>query len=125
PDFAGRIITAQSFVGGDPCLDTEGPGTFVAGEIAANLGAQGVVGVAYTSHLLIAKGVRPDGTIPLDAEANAIRWAADHGARVINLSLGGVRAPVTPNRDTYSPLEASAVAYAYSKGAVLVAAVGN
>jgi subtilisin family serine protease len=44
---------------------------------------------------------------------------------VINLSLGGVRDPLHPNRDTYSKLEASAVAYAYAKGAVLVAAVGN
>jgi len=44
---------------------------------------------------------------------------------VINLSLGGVRDPVHTNRDTYSPVEASAVAYAYAKGALLVAAVGN
>ena len=44
---------------------------------------------------------------------------------MINLSLGGVRDPVHLNRDTYSQLEASAVAYAYAKGAVLVAAVGN
>ena len=44
---------------------------------------------------------------------------------MINLSLGGVRDPGHPNRDTYSALEASAVAYAYAKGALLVAAVGN
>src|SRR5207244_5825948 len=42
-----------------------------------------------------------------------------------NRSLGGVRDPLTPQRDTYSALEAKAIAYAYSKGAVLVAAVGN
>ena len=95
------------------------------GIIAANLDTQGIVGIAYTAQLLIAKVVKPDGTIPLEAEAAAIRWAADQGARVINLSLGGVRDPVHPNRDTYSPLEASAVAYAYAKGALLVAAVGN
>jgi subtilisin family serine protease len=125
PDFAGRIADSRSFVGGNPLVDTEGHGTFVAGEIAANLDAQGIVGIAYTSQLLIAKVVRADGTIPLDAEAAAIRWAADQGAKVINLSLGGVRDPAHPNRDTYSPLEASAVAYAYAKGALLVAAVGN
>jgi subtilisin family serine protease len=125
PDFAGRIADGRSFVGGDWRVDTEGHGTFVAGEIAANLDTQGIVGIAYTSQLLIAKVVRADGTIPLAAEASAIRWAADQGARVINLSLGGVRDPVHLNRDTYSALEASAVAYAYSKGAVLVAAVGN
>jgi thermitase len=125
PDFQGRILDARSFVGGDPCTDTEGHGTFVAGEVAANLDAQGIVGMAYTSQLLIAKVVRPDGTIPLPAEAAAIRWAADSGARVINLSLGGVRDPVHTERDTYSTLEAAAVAYAYAKGAVVVAAVGN
>ena len=125
PDFAGRILVAKSFVGGNPCVDTEGHGTFVAGEIAANLGTNGIVGIAYTAQLLIAKVVTPDGTIPLQAEADAIRWSVDNGARVINLSLGGVRDPQDPTRDTYSTLEAQAVAYAYSKGAVLVAAVGN
>jgi subtilisin family serine protease len=125
PDFAGRIADMRSFVGGDPCIDTEGHGTFVSGIIAANLDSSGIVGMAYTSQLLVAKVVKPDGTIPLAAEAAAIRWAADSGARVINLSLGGVRDPFHKNRDTYSQLEASAVAYAYAKGAVLVAAVGN
>jgi subtilisin family serine protease len=125
PDFAGRIADSRSFVGGSPLVDTEGHGTFVAGLIGANLDTQGIVGMAYSSQLLIAKVVKPDGTIPLEAEAAAIRWAADQGARVINLSLGGVRDPVHANRDTYSPLEASAVAYAYAKGALLVAAVGN
>lgn len=125
PDFQGRILDRRSFVGGDPCVDTEGHGTFVAGVIAANLDTVGIVGMAYTSQLLVAKVVKPDGTIPLAAEAAAIRWAADNGAQVINLSLGGVRDPLRPSRDTYSAMEAQAVAYAYSKGAVLVAAVGN
>jgi subtilisin family serine protease len=125
PDFQGQIVERRSFVGGDPCVDTEGHGTFVAGEIAAKLDSQGIVGIAYSAQLLIAKVVSAEGTIPLAAEAAAIRWAADNGARVINLSLGGVRDPENANRDTYSALEASAIAYAYSKGAVLVAAVGN
>ena len=125
PDFAGRIVAEKTFVGGNPCVDTEGHGTFVAGEIAADLGTQGIVGMAWTAQLLIAKVVTPNGEIPLTAEANAIRWAVDNGARVINLSLGGVRDPANLSHDTYSSLEASAVAYAYSKGAVLVAAVGN
>jgi len=125
PDFAGRVLDARSFVGGNPFTDTVGHGTFVAGEIGANLDGQGAVGIAYSAQLLIAKVTKPDGTIPLDAEVAAIRWAADSGARVINLSLSGVRDPVHPTRDTYSPAEASAVAYAYAKGAVVVAAVGN
>ena len=125
PDFQGRLLDAQSFVGGDPCVDTEGHGTFIAGEIAANLDTQGIVGIAYASQLLVAKVVKTDGTIPLAAEAAAIRWAADNGARVINLSIGGVRDPVHPDRDTYSSVEARAVAYAQAKGALVVAAVGN
>ena len=44
---------------------------------------------------------------------------------MINLSLGGVRDPLDPELDTYSPLEQAAVEYAYSKGVVVVAAVGN
>src|SRR5437763_1063919 len=125
PDFQGRLAAEKSFVGGDPCTDTQGHGTFIAGIIAASLDTQGIAGIAYMSQLLIAKVVKNDGTIPLDAEAAAIRWAADSGARVINLSLGGVRDPRHPHRDTYSAREASAVAYAYAKGAVVVAAVGN
>ena len=125
PDLQGRIVAKQTFVGGDPCTDTEGHGTVVAGVIAGNLDSTGIVGIAYSAQLLIAKVVRPDGNIPLQAEADAIRWAADQGAQVINLSLGGVRDPAHPNRDTFSQLEADAVAYAYGKGALLVAAVGN
>ena len=59
------------------------------------------------------------------AEAEAITWAADQGARVINLSIGGVRDPTTASLDTFSPPERDAIAYAYSKGVVVVSAVGN
>ena len=44
---------------------------------------------------------------------------------MINLSLGGVRDPLNPERDTFSPLEAAAVEYAVARGVVVVAAVGN
>jgi subtilisin family serine protease len=125
PEFAGRIAAAKSFVGGSPFLDTEGHGTFVAGVIAANLDGQGVAGMAPNAQLLVAKVVERDGSIPLDAEVKAIRWAADQGARVINLSLSGQRDPVHAGQDTYDRNEAAAVAYAYAKGAVVVAAVGN
>jgi subtilisin family serine protease len=125
PDFQGRVADVRSFVGGNPCTDTEGHGTFVAGIIAANMDSTGIVGIAYGAQLLIAKVVRSDGTIPLQAEANAIRWAADSGAQVINLSIGGLRDPVHLDRDTYSALEQSAIEYANSRGALLVAAVGN
>jgi hypothetical protein len=125
PDFKGRIAATRSFVGGSACNDAIGHGTIVAGEIAGDLGTNGIVGIAYSAQLLVAKVVRSDGTIGLSAEANAIRWAANQGARVINLSLGGVRDPHNPRVDSYSKLEANAVAYANAKGVLVVAAAGN
>ncbi len=126
PDFAGRIALAKSFVGGSALTDEQGHGTFVAGEIAASIdNGVGIAGIAFPAQLLIAKVVGADGTISLEAESAAIHWAVDHGARVINLSLGGLRDPGEPSNDTYSALEAAAVSYAVSKGVVVVAAVGN
>ena len=89
PEFAGRIADARSFVGGD-VLDREGHGMFVAGIVAAAIDNNvGIAGIAFPAQLLVAKVVRPDGTISPEAEARGIRWAVDAGARVINLSLGG------------------------------------
>jgi hypothetical protein len=126
PEFLGRIVAAKSFVPGSPLQDTQGHGTFVAGEIAANaFNGEGIAGLAFNADLMIAKVVDASGNVSLEGEVAAIRWAVDHGARVVNLSLGGVRDPLNPRLDTYSPLEQAAVDYAYSKGAVVVAAVGN
>jgi subtilisin family serine protease len=121
-----RIVAGKSFVGDDWRTDSQGHGTFVAGIIGARTNdGQGIAGMAYGAELLVAKVVAEDRTIPLEAEARAIRWAIAEGARVINLSLGGLRDPFNPSRDTFSPLEAAAVAYAVRHGAVVVAAVGN
>jgi subtilisin family serine protease len=125
PDLATQIANEKSFVGGSACSDTEGHGTIVAGEIAGELNAAGVVGLAFNSQLLVAKVVAPDGTIPLKAEAAGIRWAVNQGAQVVNLSFGAVRDPHDPALDAYSKVEARAVAYAVEKGATVVAAVGN
>jgi hypothetical protein len=126
PEFKGRIAAAKSFVGGSPYTDEQGHGTFVAGEIGANpTNGIGIAGLAFNAQLIVAKVVQRDGTVSLKGEVAAIRWAVAQGARVINLSLGGVRDPLDPRFDTYSPLEQAAVEYAYSKGVVVVAAVGN
>jgi serine protease len=126
PDLAKKILDAKSFVGGSARVDTFGHGTFVAGLIGAGHdNGIGIAGLAPSAELLIAKVVTKSRTIPVDAEAQAIRWSVDNGARVINMSLGGVRDPLDPERDTYSRLEADAVAYAVSNGVVVVAAVGN
>jgi subtilisin family serine protease len=126
PDLQAKLFVAKSFVKGKAMRDTEGHGTFVAGEIAAatNNGI-GIAGIGLPVQLLVAKVVRSDGTIPLRAEASAIRWAVNQGARVINLSLAGLRDPLAKRRDTFSPLEAAAIRYAVAKHVVVVAAVGN
>jgi hypothetical protein len=126
PDLVGRVVAARSFVGGSPYRDDAGHGTFVAGEIAANpSNGVGIAGLAFNARLIVGKVVTADGEVSLQAEVAAIRWAVAQGAQVINLSLGGVRDPLDPSRDTYSPLERAAVEYAYSRGVVVVAAVGN
>lgn len=127
PDLAGQVAKSKSFVngGGSGCTDDQGHGTIVAGEIAGALNSPGIIGLAFSSQLLVAKVVAADGTIPIKAEAAGIRWAVDQGARVVNLSFGAVRDPLNPSLDTYSKVEAKAVAYAVKKGAVVVAAVGN
>jgi hypothetical protein len=125
PDLKGRILEAKSFVGGSP-TDEQGHGTFVAGEIAAGIDdGRGIAGLAASPRLLIAKVVRSDGSVSTRAEARAIRWAVRRGARVINISLGGLRDPQDPTYSGYSVVEAQAVAYAVENGALVVAPVGN
>lgn len=126
PDLVGRIESGKSFVGGSWRKDTHGHGTFIAGIIAAETGnAEGISGIGLGTDLLVAKVVREDGSISLEAEALAIKWAVRQGARVINLSFGGVRDPANRKRDTFSRLEAEAIEWAVRHGVVVVAAVGN
>ena len=126
PELAARVVGAKSFVGGSPRVDKEGHGTFVAGVIAAEVNdGVGIAGSFPAAELLIAKIGTANGTIPEHAEARAIRWAVDQHARVINMSLGGVRDPLHRRRDTYSQAEADAIAYAVAHNVVIVAAVGN
>jgi len=126
PEFEGKIVGGKSFVGGSPYVDRQGHGTFVAGVIAAVIGnSEGVAGMAPSAQLLVAKVVQPDLSIDVLAEAQAIKWAVNQGAKVINISLGGLRDPHDPSRDTFSQLEAAAIAFAHERGVVVVAAVGN
>jgi len=118
PDLAGQIVAGYDFVNDDADpSDDHGHGTHMAGIIAAlqNNGI-GVSGVAPDSPLLAVKVLGADGIGPYSAVADGITYAADQGARVINLSLAGT-AP--------SALLQDAVAYARGQGAVVVAAMGN
>src|SRR5205823_10174010 len=125
PEFPkSRIWAARSWVGGTALTDEEGHGTFVAGEIAAALNNnEGIAGMAFPAQLVIAKIAHNDQTIDVRDEAQAIRWAVDVGARVINLSIGGLRDPFNRRLDTVSQDEADAIEYAVRHGAVLVAAL--
>jgi Subtilase family len=125
PELAAKVAAAESFVGGSPLVDRAGHGTFVAGLIAAGVDDVGIAGMAPAAELLVAKVVNADDLIDVEAEVKAIQWAVRNGAKVINMSLGGVRDPRDPARDAYSALEAQAIGWAHGKGVVIVAAVGN
>ncbi|HVH12078.1 MAG TPA: S8 family serine peptidase, partial [Longimicrobium sp.] len=99
-ELVGRVVAQQNFATGYPATlvdDRDGHGTHVAGIAAARGGA--VSGVAYGPgiELINAKAcdlyLFPDGIVrtscPVSSTANAIVWATDQGANVINLSLGG------------------------------------
>lgn len=119
PDLAGTAFTGgQTFVAGLPDgLDDHAHGSHVAGTIAqtTNNGI-GVTGVAYASTIMPLKVLSKDGRGSVPGIANAIRYAADQGANVINMSLGG---PL-PSR-----VLAKAVEYAHEKGVIVVCAAGN
>src|SRR5882672_12338098 len=71
-------------------LPIYGHGTHVAGTVAQTTdNGIGVAGMAPLARLLPLKVLGADGSGTSVAIADAIRWAADHGARVLNLSLGG------------------------------------
>jgi subtilisin family serine protease len=97
--------------------DYDGHGTFVAGIIAASWKDQdGMAGVNPFARLMILKAINNFGHTRASYIAEAITYAADNGARVMNLSVGGKE---------LTRAELTAVDYAYSKGAVIVVAAGN
>ena len=92
-------------------------GTWVAGIIAANANnAQGIAGISWSDKILAVKTMGADGFGNTAALAAGIRYAANRGASIINMSVGGF---------PYSQAVADAVTYAWGKGAVLVGAAGN
>lgn len=106
------------FVNSDPDpRDDNQHGTWVAGIIAANANnAQGIAGISWSDKILPVKTMGADGIGDTAALAAGIRYAANRGAKVINMSVGGF---------PYSVAVADAVSYAWTKGAVLVGAAGN
>ncbi|MBA2946377.1 type VII secretion-associated serine protease mycosin [Streptomyces himalayensis] len=135
PDLAGNVLQGKDMVGfgaerGDKSWAQHG--TAMAGIIAGHghgVGnADGVLGVAPEAKILPVRVILEDGdpsrkrarSTRGNALAEGIRWAADHGADVINLSLGDDSKSAHPE-----PSEDAAVQYALKKGAAVVASAGN
>jgi subtilisin family serine protease len=109
-------VSGYDFVSGDnDPNDANGHGTHVAGTIAAGNNGFGATGIAPDAKILPVRVLGDDGSGFMDSVAAGIRYAADMGADIINLSLGG----------GYSRVIDSAIEYARALGSFIVAAAGN
>ncbi|MGE7439510.1 MULTISPECIES: type VII secretion-associated serine protease mycosin [Kitasatospora] len=129
-DLSGQVLPGADFSGGmsDGRKDTVGHGTSMAGLIAGHGhgGQAGVMGLAPKAKILPVKVDLGDGKGNQDAldnmtthtdVADAVRFAVDHGAKVISMSIGGETGDDTAARE--------AIRYAVDKDVVLVSATGN
>jgi thermitase len=117
PELAGKIVSNINLTTSTTVDDVQGHGTHVAGIAAATTNnGIGVAGLGYGSTIMNVKVLGDDGWGTYGGVASGIVWAADNGAEVISMSLGGI---------CYSSTLEDAVNYAYSKGVVVVAAAGN
>jgi thermitase len=118
PDLSGRVIKGRDFANNDDDpMDGHAHGTHCAGIAAATANnGIGIAGVAPGVTLMAVKVLSDRGSGSTDDVCAGIVWAADNGAHVISLSLGGSGG---------KQAKQAAVDYARSKGAVVVAAMGN
>lgn len=124
-DFEGTHFTAgYNFVSSKKILagsnsDDNGHGTLVAGIIGATTdNKKGISGANWDVTLMPVKALNAQGSGTSSNISQAIVWAADHGANVINLSLGGFKL-------SHTQILADSISYAYDKNVVVVAAAGN
>ncbi|MEO8612972.1 MAG: S8 family serine peptidase [Chloroflexota bacterium] len=117
PDLAGKIVAQHDFLQNDDIAQDEfGHGTEVSGIIAAAHNDIGIAGIAPNAQIMALRVLDASGRGRYSDVAAAIIYAADHDAKVINLSLGGAND---------SDLLRSAIDYAINKGLTVVAAAGN
>ncbi len=119
PDLANTTFVAgYDFVNNDnDPTDDQGHGSHVAGTVAQSTNNSiGCTGVAYNAKIMPLKVLSAQGTGTNSDIADSIYWAADNGADVINLSLGG---------SSSSTILENAINYAWNKGVVIVCAAGN
>jgi subtilisin family serine protease len=124
PDLKDKLLPGADFVSDETCTpgaqDLNGHGTHVAGIAAASTNnGIGIAGTAPQAKILPVRVLDATGSGSTDDIAKGIQWAADQGAQVINLSLGND----IPLIDVTGL--GTAIDYAWSKGAVIVAAAGN
>jgi thermitase len=117
-DLKNKLVPGYDFVNDDTDpQDDNGHGTFVASLAAAETNnGVGIAGVGWNASLLPVKVLDRQGNGSYLTIAAGIKYAADHGAKVINLSLGG---------DADSFILKDACQYAFDKGCSLVAAAGD
>jgi hypothetical protein len=121
PDLAGRVVAAHNFSTDSDLLDHFGHGTHVA-SIAAGTGAasNGLYGgVAPSASLVNAKALNRNGQGTESGIIQAMEWAADSGAKVINMSLGGGAS------DGLDPMSQAVNAITQKKGVLFAIAAGN
>ncbi|MEO0845374.1 MAG: S8 family peptidase [Cyanobacteria bacterium J06648_1] len=119
PDLKStKFVKGYDFVNNkDDASDDNGHGTHVAGTIAQSTNnGYGVAGIAYEASIMPLKVLSGSGGGTISDIAEAIKFAADNGADVINMSLGGGGA---------SSMMEEAIKYAHNKGVVVIAAAGN
>jgi serine protease len=138
---ASRIVAPFDVLssGSNPPLDFDGHGTHVSGTIGqlTNDGI-GTAGVAFNVKLMPVKVLASEWDVIFggasdvggndDDIARGLRYAADNGAKVINMSLGGSGPPdcaTNPNKNGCAPVIEAAMKYAVSKGSFIVVAGGN
>ena len=118
PDLAAKIVPGyNTYDGTSDTQDVYGHGTLVAGAAAAIGGnGEGIASPAWQNAIMPMRVTDTAGFAYTSTLADALTWATDHGARVLNMSFGGVAASSTI---------LSASQYAMNHGAVVVAAAGN
>lgn len=117
PDLAGRVIQGKDFFNNDDDpVDDNSHGTHIAGIIGAKHDGSGISGIAQGSKILAVKITDSQTNGTWTALASGVRYAADQGAKVINLSMWS---------QSGSLLAKSAVEYASNKGSLVVGIAGN
>lgn len=115
----GYDVASKSIISGKSNSDDNGHGTLIAGVIAGTANnSKGIVGAGYNLGLMPIKALDASGSGTSSSISQAIVWATDKGASVINLSLGGMGF----GHDT---VLAEAISYAFANNVVIIAAAGN